>query len=147
MPIGEEGNAFILEQCTLRLGSAEGETLRQAPVREYDALTRYVPGFRIDVQGVSHVSGSTGLTNELGDLTICGNHAAGHLAHHVVYAVEESVGVPVCLVTLTFNRYRHCSQVRHPTCAGCLSKEVLREGREGATFVSKVFNSPVPSLS
>ena len=24
---------------------------------------------------------------------------------------------------------------------------LLREGREGATFVSKVFNSPVPSLS
>ena len=58
MPIGEEGNAFILEQCTLHLGSAEGEALRQAPVREYDAVTRYVPGFRIDVQGVSHISGS-----------------------------------------------------------------------------------------
>lgn len=31
MPIGEEGNAFILEQCTLHLGSAEGETLRRRP--------------------------------------------------------------------------------------------------------------------
>ena len=49
MPIGEEGNAFILEQCALHLGSAEGETLRQAPVREYDAVAGYVPGFRIDV--------------------------------------------------------------------------------------------------
>lgn len=34
-----------------------------------------------------------------------------------------------------------------PHVPGRLSKEVLREGREGATFVSKVFNSPVPSLS
>lgn len=31
MPIGEEGNAFILEQCALHLGSAEGKTLRQRP--------------------------------------------------------------------------------------------------------------------
>ena len=147
MPIGEEGDAFIFEQCALHLGSAEGKTLRQAPVREYDAVTGYVPGFRIDVQGVSHISSSTGFTNELGDLTIRGNHAAGHLAHHVVYAVEESVGVPVCHAILTSDRYRHCSQERRPTCAGRLSKEVLREGREGATFVSKVFNSPVPSLS
>ena len=125
MPIGEEGNAFILEQCTLHLGSAEGEPLREASVGEYDAMTGDGAGFRIDVQGVSHISSSTGLTNELGDLTIRGNHAAGHLAHHVVYAVEEW----------------------RLTCAGRLSKEVLREGREGATFVSKVFNSPVPSLS
>lgn len=147
MPIGEEGNAFILEQCTLHLGSAEGEPLREASVGEYDGMTGDGAGFRIDVQGVSHISSSTGLTNELGDLTIRGNHAAGHLAHHVVYAVEESVGVPVRHAILTFDRYRHCSQERRLTCAGRLSKEVLREGREGATFVSKVFNSPVPSLS
>lgn len=147
MPVGEEGNAFILEQFALRFGPTEGESLCETSVGEYDAVTRYVPGFRIDVQGVSHISSSTGLTNELGDLTIRGNHAAGYLAHHVVYAVEESVGVPVRHAILTFDRYRHCSQERRPTCAGRLSKEVLREGREGATFVSKVFNSPVPSLS
>lgn len=147
MSVGEEGNAFVLEQFALRFGPTEGEPLCEASVGEYDAMTGDGAGFRIDVQGVSHVSGSTGFTNELGDLTICGNHAAGHLAHHVVYAVEESVGAPVCHATLTFNRYRHCSQERRPTCAGRLSKEVLREGREGATFVSKVFNSPVPSLS
>ena len=129
MSVGEEGNAFIFEQCTLHLGPAEGETIREASVREYDAVTRYVPGFRIDVQGVSHISGSTGLTNELGDLTIRGNHAAGHLTHHVVYAVEESVCVPVCPAILTSDRYRHCSQERRPACAERLSKEVLREGR------------------
>ena len=49
MPICEEGDAFILEQCALHLGPAEGEALRQAPVREYDAVAGYVPGFRIDV--------------------------------------------------------------------------------------------------
>lgn len=65
MSVGEEGNAFILEQCTLHLGPAEGETIREASVREYDAVTRYVPGFRIDVQGVSHISGSTGLPTSL----------------------------------------------------------------------------------
>lgn len=101
MSVGEEGNAFVLEQRALRLGPAEGETLREASVGEYDAMAGDGSGFRIDVQGVSHVSGSTGLTNELGDLTIRGNHAAGHLAHHVVYAVEESVGVPVCHAILT----------------------------------------------
>lgn len=147
MSVGEEGNAFVLEQRALRLGPAEGETLREASVGEYDAMAGDGSGFRIDVQGVSHVSGSTGLTNELGDLTIRGNHAAGHLAHHVVYAVEESVGVPVCHAILTSDRYRHCGQERRPACAERLSKEVLREGREGATFVSKVFNSPVPLLS
>ena len=147
MSVGEEGNAFVLEQRALRLGPAEGETLREASVGEYDAMAGDGSGFRIDVQGVSHVSGSTGLTNELGDLTIRGHHAAGHLAHHVVYAVEESVGVPVCHAILTSDRYRHCGQERRPACAERLSKEVLREGREGATFVSKVFNSPVPLLS
>ena len=49
MSICEEGDAFILEQCALHLGSAEGETLRQASVGEYDAVAGYVPGFRIDV--------------------------------------------------------------------------------------------------
>ena len=96
MSIGEEGNAFVLEQCALCLGPTEGEPLREASVGEYDAMAGDDPGFWIDVQGVSHISSSTGLTNEPGDLTIRGNHAAGHLAHHVVYAVEESVGVPVC---------------------------------------------------
>lgn len=143
----EKFDTLGFEQLTLRLRSAKGEARSDAAVGKHDAMAGDGAGFRIDVQGVSHVSGSTGLTNELGDLTICGNHAAGHLAYHVVYAVEESVGVPVCHAALTFNRYRHCSQERRPTCAGRLSKEVLREGREGATFVSKVFNSPVPSLS
>lgn len=92
MSVGEEGNALVLEQGALRLGSTEGEPLRQASVGEYDAMAGDGPGLWIDVQGVSHLPGSRGLTNELGDLPVCGHHAAGYLAHHVVYAIEK----PVC---------------------------------------------------
>ena len=92
MSVGEEGNALVLEQCALRLGSTEGEALRQAPICKYDSVTRYVPGFGIDMQRVSHVSRSPRLVYEFGDLPVCGYHAAGHLAHHVVHAIEK----PVC---------------------------------------------------
>ena len=43
MSVGEEGNAFVLEQCALRLGPTEGEPLREASVGEYDAMTGHEP--------------------------------------------------------------------------------------------------------
>ncbi len=65
MSVGEEGNAFVLEQCALRLGPTEGEPLREASVGEYDAMTGDGAGFRIDVQGVSHVSARRGSPTSL----------------------------------------------------------------------------------
>ena len=61
MSVGEEGNAFVLEQCALRLGPTEGEPLREAAVGKHDAMAGDDARLRVDVQGISHVTGSPGL--------------------------------------------------------------------------------------